>query len=339
MVLKFIYLGKCVVGQYDLQDFLTTGNNLGVEGLMEDVNLKDIKEPVVEKGTHNATTTRIHSKGKKPTGATEELTMRRKYVATKFNPAMQDRQTLSDEETRCLVAKVIEIAVLLVVRNHMYSWRGTDWMQTLGVPTGLHLSGIIGRITMDVWAVEMDRLMMDNHIKKYLFEKYVDDSEILMENMAAGSRWSDGKIVITQEAAEEDIKEGRTKEEESMLAWGDMASSIIPGLVFTVDFPARHTNNRVPVLDFELWCEEVDDRDNPGNTKQSIKYSFYEKDVTRYKIQDTRCIFRASVATLSGLSTEKSHEQVLLKSIKNLQVQVIGYMNAGDDEIETLGLL
>ena len=35
-----------------------------------------------------------------------------------------------------------------------------------------------------------------------------------------------------------------------------------------------------------------------------------------YKIQDTRCIFRASVATLSGLSTEKSHEQVLLKSIK-----------------------
>ena len=54
-----------------------------------------------------------------------------------------------------------------------------------------------------------------------------------------------------------------------------------------------------------------------------------------YKIQDTICIFRASVATLSGLSTEKSHEQVLLKSIKNMQVQVIRYMNAGDDEIET----
>ena len=53
------------------------------------------------------------------------------------------------------------------------------------------------------------------------------------------------------------------------------------------------------------------------------------------KIQDTRCIFRASVATLSGLSTEKIHKQVLLKSIKNMQVQVIRYMNAGDDEIET----
>ena len=42
---------------------------------------------------------------------------------------------------------------------------------------------------------------------------------------------------------------------------------------------------------------------------------------TRYKIQDTRCIFRASEATLSGFSSEKGHEQVLLKSIKHMQVQ------------------
>ena len=53
------------------------------------------------------------------------------------------------------------------------------------------------------------------------------------------------------------------------------------------------------------------------------------------KIQDTRCIFRASVATLGGLSTEKSHKQVLLKSIQNMQVQIIRYIWTGDDEIET----
>ena len=58
-----------------------------------------------------------------------------------------------------------------------------------------------------------------------------------------------------------------------------------------------------------------------------------------YKIQDTRCIFRASEATLSGFSSEKGHEQVLLKSIKHMQVHIIQYRNAGDDEIETLGLL
>ena len=61
--------------------------------------------------------------------------------------------------------------------------------------------------------------------------------------------------------------------------------------------------------------------------------------IVTYKIQDTRCIFRASEATLSGFSSEKGHEQVLLKSIKHMQVHIIQYRNAGDDEIETLGLL
>ena len=53
MVIKFIYLGQCEVGQNELQDFLTTGNYLKVGGMIEDVNLKDIEEPVVENGTHN----------------------------------------------------------------------------------------------------------------------------------------------------------------------------------------------------------------------------------------------------------------------------------------------
>ena len=53
MIIKFIYLGQCDVGQYELEDFLTTGNDLEVGGLIEDINLKDITEPVVENGTYN----------------------------------------------------------------------------------------------------------------------------------------------------------------------------------------------------------------------------------------------------------------------------------------------
>ena len=52
LVIKFIYLGQCEVGQYELSDFLTTGSELKVGGLMEDVNLKIIEEPVVDNGTH-----------------------------------------------------------------------------------------------------------------------------------------------------------------------------------------------------------------------------------------------------------------------------------------------
>ena len=52
LVIKFIYLGQCEVGQNELKDFLATGKDLEVRGLMEDVNLKDIEEPVLENGTH-----------------------------------------------------------------------------------------------------------------------------------------------------------------------------------------------------------------------------------------------------------------------------------------------
>ena len=207
----------------------------------------------------------------------------------------------TDDEVRRLVAKVVEIGVLSVIRNHMYSWKGQDWMQTVGVPTGLRLSGIIGRISMDVWTLEMRRLMEDNRIKAYLFEKYVDDSEIIMENLPPGSRWDGQKITATTNDAEQDAKDGKTSDQVSMDAWGAMASSVIPGLVFTVDHAANHANGRVPVLDFELWCEEKEDESNPGCKKKTVKYSFYEKEVTNPKVMDRDSAFphRMMLATMS----------------------------------------
>ena len=51
MVIEFIYIGQCEVRQSELEDFLSTGNDLKVGGLMEDVNLKDIEKPLVDNAT------------------------------------------------------------------------------------------------------------------------------------------------------------------------------------------------------------------------------------------------------------------------------------------------
>ena len=83
-----------------------------------------------------------------------------------------------------------------------------------------------------------------------------------------------------------------------------------------------------------LFCTKLCDFFSDPTIKPSVVYR-EEVDRVRDTLQDTRCIFRASVATLGGLSTEKSHEQVLLKSIQNMQVQIIRYIWTGDDEIET----
>ena len=78
---------------------------------------------------------------------------------SKFLPIRSD---ITDSMKRRLLAKVVKVGVRKVVQNHVYMWKGDYWLQGLGVPTGLRLSGIIGRVTMDFWKVEMARLMTEN---------------------------------------------------------------------------------------------------------------------------------------------------------------------------------
>ena len=165
----------------------------------------------------------------------------------------------------------------MVVKSHVYKWKGEIWLQNLGVPTGLRLSGAVGRITMDVWRGEMIRLMRENSMKSYLLETYVDDSNILCENIPLGSRWDGTGIVVTEEAAEDDRINQRSSDEVTMRAWGGMAPSVIPGVEFTVDFPSNNDDNAVPMLNFKLWKEREEDPENPRLFRESACYSFYEK--------------------------------------------------------------
>ena len=130
--------------------------------------------------------------------------------------------------------------------------------------------------TMDAWKVKMTDLMVENDITCYLLEKYVDDSEVIVENVPVGTRWDNDsrKLLCTDEAVEEDNVEDKSREEITMRAWGEMASSLIPGVKFTIDYPANNTNGKVPMLDFMLWKESEDDPRNPGQMRECLKYCF-----------------------------------------------------------------
>ena len=157
-------------------------------------------------------------------------------------------------------------------------------------------------------------LMNANLMVHYMFTKYVDDSNLLLENLGPGARWSKKlkKITYNESDARDDQEQGREPDEVTMRAWGAMASSVVSGLVFTVDFPQNHTNRKVPMLDFMVWSEPCDDgqlddpqqeddarvvqgqeKDKPPSPlegdkdwaqrsgKSTIRYEFYEKLVAR----------------------------------------------------------
>ena len=101
-----------------------------------------------------------------------------------------------------------------------------------------------------------------------------------------------------------------------MKAWGTMASSVILGLVFTVDYPDNHDNKRVPVLDFELWCEEekgsprllggatADPR--PRTQTSTASQPHNPNPVTRGRVQDAGCgCHQISLVSMWGQQSEK----------------------------------
>ena len=246
---------------------------------------KEIKDS----GLQSVIPARHHKKGTIPMRNTPVLTTRQvskeEKLPSKFNDLSKN---IMDMDIRNLIAKVLKVSILMIMNNHVYSWKGELWLQTLGVPTGLRVSGIIAKITMDSWKWKMTEMMEENKMKPFLLEKYVDDSEIIIENIPMVSRWDDNirKIVTTEETAAEDREAGRTNDEVTMKAWGSMTSCIIPGITFTVDYPDNNANGKVPMLDFMLWKEREDNPENPGEMRECLKYSFYEKPATNPKVMD-----------------------------------------------------
>ena len=227
---------------------------------------------------------RVHSRGFKPTASTPELTTRPgdKDPPPKFHKT----RDVTVMEERELLAKVVQVRVRLVVKNHVYKWKGDYWKQTLGVPTGLRLSAIIGRVTMDVWRYSMQNLMKENNLTQYLLEKYVDDAEILCENLPLGTRWDGERMTTTPETEAVDRAGDRKRDEITMAAWGEMASTVIPGLKFTTDCASNNSNGRVPMLDFELWCDQEQHPEDPDTIVQTVKYNFYEKAMTNPEVMN-----------------------------------------------------
>ena len=76
--MKFIYLGQCDLEQYELEDFLATGKDLEVSGLIEDVYFKKYKEDVVENRIHE--TKKINSNNTELDNATMLISPKKEEI-------------------------------------------------------------------------------------------------------------------------------------------------------------------------------------------------------------------------------------------------------------------
>ena len=104
-----------------------------------------------------------------------------------------------------MFALLLELLILKVMGNHVYSFNGTNKLQLEGGPIGLKLSGSIAKVVMLSWsrrfkAATESALRDFNYFKLYLLLFYVDDTFVAAEELEPGSRYikEEQKVMVVE---------------------------------------------------------------------------------------------------------------------------------------------
>ena len=210
------------------------------------------------------------------------------------------RPPATKEERSKLFGKVLEILIRETFKNHIYTYRNSLYKQRRGGAIGLRLTGVVARIVMDSWGRKFLRTLSRAEIEVLLMKKYVDDVNLVTGILEKGWRWvrqETGSLELewTEERYEEDVRKNEPDEVRSMERMREMASSLVEGIVFTVDLPINHESKRVPMIDITVWL----DQDHGGNPR--VRHTYFEKVTTSPLVFHRReaCSSKQKIVTLA----------------------------------------
>ena len=132
----------------------------------------------------------------------------------------------SDEEKGRLMEKVVEVAVNTTFETHFYQWGGQLYRQRRGGAIGLKATGTAAKVAMEDWIIRLHKLLEAQGIQVYLLTKYVDDVLGILGTVQLGTRWEAGGMTHSEAYLEEDIKEGRSRQEVTLEVVREMANTL-----------------------------------------------------------------------------------------------------------------
>ena len=169
-------------------------------------------------------------------------------------------KTPTKQEQMEIMGMVLEQAIVSIMANSCYLFRGEIRQHSSGLATGEDISRAVARVVMLDWDKQVTELAEYNNLQLYYHGRYVDDAEEAGKALAPGTRWQEGpwsgglgKLVVVQELVENDLNipaDNRTMQE-----FVKMGSSINPDIQLTGDCPSLNPTNMMPALDIQLWME------------------------------------------------------------------------------------
>ena len=98
----------------------------------------------------------------------------------------------------------MRLALEVLFRSHVYSFKGSDYKQSAGGPIGLCTTCVIARVSMARHSVMWQERMSANNIEVAESCLYVDDGRVFMYPVRPGWRWVEGGLWFCKEWEEED---------------------------------------------------------------------------------------------------------------------------------------
>ena len=172
----------------------------------------------------------------------------------------------TDEETIKMFAEAMSIVVKVLMNNHIYTFGGEIRVQEGSGSIGDRATGVIAQLVMISWDRRFKEKLRELHIDFDLLKRFVDDINGLFVALKPGSEYKEGKLSINTEKIEEDKE--IEEDERTMKVIKDIANDIEEMIQMTTDVPTNNKDNKLPILDLEVWLN----KDN-----KQVYYNYYEK--------------------------------------------------------------
>ena len=219
----------------------------------------------------------------------------------RWNNWTKPARKATDDVNKKLLMKALEVALKLVMNNHIFTFNKECFKQLSGGAIGVSLAGEVANLFMVWWDRELKARLTSEGIYLPLYSRYVDDGNIAVKYNGEYGNGNELNGLTNKE-----------KEKHIMEKIKNIANSIHESISVKVDYPSNHENKRLPILDTEMWIEQVNVK---GVSKPQILYSYYEKEMSsKYVLHKDSAI--SSIAKINILTND------LVRVMKNTSTQL-----------------
>ena len=181
-----------------------------------------------------------------------------------------------------LLSEAMKVVLLFIMENHMYTFNNKIRLQSRGSPIGLELTGVLAQLFMVWWDRQFAKKVEDNGLTLRVYKRYVDDINVIMNAPSSGLRFVEGKVIQDEQDMEADRR--------CMLLVQSIGNSIHSSIELEVDYPSRHGDGKLPILDLKVWVEKKNRVVDSALEREVnvVLHEFYYKDDSSRSVVNAR---------------------------------------------------